>query len=340
MLRHYFAPKYRYTAFGLNLASATPIPGLDLLPATNAADLAIFLGAASTTYPSLDPSSWRSFYVSPYMGEFGIPILEVWRHISTGEFRWRYDDGTEFFIDSDATTVLSRWPEDLSLADSAAYLLGPVMGFLLHRRGRLCLHASAVAIKDVAIGILGPAGAGKSTTAAGFARMGYPVISDDIAVIEPAVAAFMVQPGYPRLCLCPDAVDTLYGTLDALPLISPNWDKRYLDLAGPEHIFQTSALPLAAVYRLDDRSAAGFHPKFRDCTPRESLLDLLGNTYVNYLLEPGQRASEFALLGRLVAQVPLRRVTPPEDHSRLSAFCQAVAEDFLALARKSEVRTG
>jgi hypothetical protein len=340
MLRYDFALEYFYSAFGLKLASATPIPGLNLLPAENAADLSVFLGTTLAAFPSLDPTSWNSFYISPYIGQFGIPILEVWRHISTGQFHWRYDDGTEFFIDSAATTVLSCWPAALSLEDSAAYLLGPVMGFLLHRRGCLCLHASAVAIEGTAIGILGPAGAGKSTTAAGFARLGYPIISDDIVVLEPAASAFMVQPGYPRLCLCPDAVDTLYGSSDALPLISPNWEKRYLDLAGPGHIFQASALPLAAIYRLDDRSAAGSHLKFRDCTPIEALLDLLGNTYVNYLLEPDQRASEFALLGRLAAQIPLRRVTLPEDHSRLAALCRTVAEDFLAVTRKSEVPAG
>jgi hypothetical protein len=337
MLRYRSAPQYCYSVFGLKLASATPIPGLDLLLAENSRDVSVFLGATSTTFPSFDPFSWRSFYISPYIGELGIPILEVWRHVSTGQFRWRYDDGTEFFIDSAATKVRSRWPENLTLEDSAAYLLGPVMGFLSHRRGRLCLHASAVAVEGAAIGILGPAGAGKSTTAAGFARLGYPIISDDIVVLEPTASAFMVQPGYPRLCLCPDAVDILYGSPDALPLISPNWEKRYLDLAGPGHVFQASPLPLAAIYRLDDRSAAGSNPEFRDCTPIEALLDLLGNTYMNYLLEPDQRASEFALLGRLVAQVPLRRVTPPEDHSRLAALCLAVAGDFLAVTRKSEV---
>jgi hypothetical protein len=340
MLSHDFVLQYCYSVFGLKLASATPIPGLDLLPAENGQDLSVFLGSACTTFPSFDPSSWRSFYISPYIGDLGVPILEVWRHVFTGQFRWRYDDGTEFFIDSAATKVLARWPEELSLEDSAAYLLGPVMGFILHRRERLCLHASAVAVEGVAICILGPAGAGKSTTAAGFAHLGYPIISDDIVALEPTASAFIVQPGYPRLCLCPDAVDTLYGSPDALPLVSPNWDKRYLDLKGPKHIFQASALPLAAIYRLDDRSATDSHPKFRDCAPREALLDLLGNTYVNYLLDPGQRASEFALLGRLVSQIPLCRVTPPEDPSRLPALCRAVAQDFLAVTRKSEVPIG
>ena len=42
------------------------------------------------------------------------------------------------------------------------------MGFVMLLRGIVCLHASAIAIDDEAIALLGPAGSGKSTTAAAF----------------------------------------------------------------------------------------------------------------------------------------------------------------------------
>jgi dephospho-CoA kinase len=51
-------------------------------------------------------------------------------------------------------------------------------------RGVVCLHASAVAIGDEAIALLGPAGSGKSTTAAAFAERGYSVLAEDVVTLD------------------------------------------------------------------------------------------------------------------------------------------------------------
>src|SRR5262249_22183040 len=142
-----------------------------------------------------------------------------------------------------------------TLEDTATYLLGPVLGFILRLRGVTCLHASAVAICDQAIAILGPAGAGKSTTAASFARAGYKVLTDDIVALDERGDAFLVQPAYPRVRLWSESVNALFGTEDALPLLTPTWDKRYLDLQANISCFQEHPLPLAAIYLLDKRSS-------------------------------------------------------------------------------------
>ena len=93
-----------------------------------------------------------------------------------------------------------------------------------------CLHASAVAIEGRAVAIVGPSGAGKSSTAAAFARLGYPVLSDDIVALTGDGQRFHVQPAYPRVRLWPSAVTSLFGSRDALPRIVPDWEKRYLPL--------------------------------------------------------------------------------------------------------------
>jgi len=49
--------------------------------------------------------------------------------------------------------------------------------------------------------IVGSAGAGKSTTAAAFASIGYPILSDDIAPIREKGREVTVGPGSPRICL-------------------------------------------------------------------------------------------------------------------------------------------
>jgi len=84
------------------------------------------------------------------------------------------------------------------------------------------------------VAFLGSPGAGKSTTAAAFARDGHAVLSDDIVALVDQEGTFEVLPAYPHLCLWPDSVTMLYGSPDALPRFSTNWEKRRLALGKEE----------------------------------------------------------------------------------------------------------
>src|SRR6185437_2076265 len=104
----------------------------------------------------------------------------------------------------------AAWREPLTLEDTSTYLLGPVMGFVMLLRGVVCLHASAVAIGEGAIALVGPAGSGKSTTAAAFAERGYRVLAEDVVTLDDRGYRFLLQPGYPCIRLWPAAVKALY----------------------------------------------------------------------------------------------------------------------------------
>lgn len=94
--------------------------------------------------------------------------------------------------------------------DVRVFLLGTVMAALLHQRQLLPLHVSAVCSSEGAIAFTGPSGAGKSTTAAWLHyRMGIPLLSDDIAILNPADTETLLYPGPPRLKLWDDTIDAL-----------------------------------------------------------------------------------------------------------------------------------
>jgi hypothetical protein len=57
------------------------------------------------------------------------------------------------------------------------------------------------------------------------------------------------------------------------------------------------------------------------------LLDLVQNTYMNWRLDREQRAEEFELLSRLVSNVPVRRIVPHSDPSRIGALCELLVAD-------------
>jgi hypothetical protein len=207
-------------------------------------------------------------------------------------------------------------------------LLGPILGFVLTLRGTTCLHASAVAFDNKAVALLGPRSAGKSTTAAAFARLGYSVLTDDVVAIDDRGDSFLIQPGYPRLRLWADSVGALFGAGDALPLLTPNWDKRYLDLTSRDYQFQQKPLPLAAVYILGERSDDSSAPFVEAVSANTGMMSLVVNSYATYLKDKKMRAQEFDLLSRISARVPLRRVTPHADAAHLSRLCEIIIDDF------------
>lgn len=276
-------------------------------------------------------STSEAWYVSGSQDEGGEPSLRIWKLDKEGCFRIRYGDGTEFFLTESGDKIWATWPDSLTLEDTATYLLGPIFGFLLRLRGVTCLHASAVAVDGCAVALVGAAGAGKSTTAAAFAQQGYPVLSEDVVALRDQGDSFLVQPGYPLIRLWPESVRSLYGAEDALPPLTPNWNKRYLDLTQNGFNFQRQQLPLAAVYVLDERSDDPTAPFVESLPSQAGLITLVANTYANYLLDREMRAREFELLGRLVNNLPLRKLTPHSDPARSPELCRFILDDICSL---------
>lgn len=254
--------------------------------------------------------------------------LNVWKADNTERFRFLYSDGTEFVIDLDSGQLWATWADDLTFEDTLTYFLGPVLGFILRLKNIVCLHASAIAVDGQAIVVFGVSGAGKSTTAAAFAKLGFPILSDDIVALDDLQTQFMVRPAYPRIRLWEQSVEMLFGSPDALPRLTPNWDKRYLDLREDGYQFQDEPLPLGAIYILDERSEDEQAPYCESIPANEALIKLVSNTYANYLLDKDRRKHEFEVLGRIIDYVPIRKVIPHQDPARLMNLCDTILDDY------------
>ena len=327
---------YDYTAYGLFLRSDVELPGLKEAASCGASDT---VSLATKLRPSwvkeASELSSQVIYCVPVTPEWGDPVFLV-REYGGGRFyQLSYSDGTQFFVDSDATALWGECPAPLTVEDLTTYLVGPVMGFVLRRRSVTSLHASAVCIGGAAVAISGPAAAGKSTTAAALALRGAPSLCEDITALHEYGGEFYVQPGYPRICLWPDSVEKLFGSQDALPLLTPTWEKRFLELEGKRARFETRMRPLGAIYLLGPRTDEGTAPRLEDITTRESLLELVQNTYMNVLLTREQRAAEFELLSRLVNSVPCKRVIPHKDAERIDALCELLESDIPTIAAQA-----
>jgi len=281
----------------------------------------------------------ETWYISEYKHASGEPSLRVFLLAGGKHFWFRYTDGTEFLIDNDAANLWAVWPEELTLEDTATYLLGPIMGFVLLLRGCVSLHASAIVIDGHAIALAGQAGAGKSTTAAAFAELGYRVLAEDVVTLDDRGDSFLIQPAYPCIRLWPESVKALYGTKD-LPRLTPNWNKRYLDLTQDPYDFQKHPLPLSAIYLLVNRSDDEDAPRIREMTQSEALINLIANMYASYLMDKQMRGREFELLSRLLKTIPMREVIPHASATKISELCQIIKEDFHALTQSTVSNPG
>lgn len=317
----------RYRIYGLNLSCDLPIPGLfETSDVSCHADLNVELCAEPQWLQDALQLPSAILHSIPACVETGDPAFIL---TSFGEgqfFRFAYSDGTRFVVDAAATRIWGAPGESQTMEDVSTYFLGPVMGYVLRRRGVTALHASALCVDGRAIALTGAAGAGKSTTAAALALRGLPVLCEDIAAFAENDEGFAVKSGYPRVCLWPESVDMLMGHRDALPRIAPHWDKCYLQLDSAKARFATEKRPLGAIYILAPRETE-HAPRIEEMSSREVLLELVQNTYMNWLLNRAQRAEEFEMLSRLVSQIPVRRIVPHADPSRIGALCELIVSD-------------
>jgi hypothetical protein len=323
---HDSKPAYAYIAYGLRLSSNLPLAGL--LPSSSASpEVQVKLGALPKPNSS-NSGVVKLRYASSFIGQTGKPDLQIW-DVDNGEFlRVLYSDGVEFWLDRNLTTLWAHWPTSSSLQDALSYLVGPVLGLLLRLRGIVCLHASAVSINDRAVVLVGSEGAGKSTIAAALVRRGYAVLSDDIVALVKCGEGFQTVPAYPRVNLWPDSVALLYGSPDALPAISLDWDKRCLNLGKAEGAkFEERPLPLGAIYVLGE-STGGSETGIEIISQKTALMMLVGNTYATNFLDAKQRADEFEVLSRVVATVPVRKINRGGEAAGIEELCKLIGQDF------------
>lgn len=302
------------------------LPGLPLRPPSEAPDLQIRLKDREV-FSAILPAFGENLFSSAGGAPSGQPNLRV-RVFDNGKyFGFFYGDGARFAVERGGRQVWADWPEGYTLEDACTYLFGPVMGFVLRLRGTVALHASAVAAGERAIALAGLPGAGKSTTAAAFACAGFPVVSDDVVALKDSGTHFLAQPGYPRVNLWPDSVRRLFGSEEALPRITPTWDKRYLQLGNNGRCFASKPLALGAIYILGGRDKTLTAPVVEEISGKQAFLALVANTYVNYLLDQDMRRTEFEVLSRVVYQIPIRRVRAPADLSPSFSLHETIAAD-------------
>lgn len=265
----------------------------------------------------------------------GLPFLTIWKQHEVIEafliIRYINDneEATFFVSDKKGEQLNVYHHQNVLINNIYTYLLGPVIGCLLRLKNKVCLHASVVNINQQAFAFIGEKTAGKSTLIANFAANGYPVLSDDIAVISKERNGFQVDAGYPRLRLWRESIADLKAIdIDTLSPVLTGMDKYYLplnELSSTAWLFQDKPLPLAAVVYLNSRNETT-HLALNELSPLESFVRLKKNVYADYMLDTPLLKKEFEFFGQISRQLPIFSLDRPNNLAYLAETRKYIVE--------------
>lgn len=300
---------FTYAAYGLAIRSTLRLP--ELVPSTAAPEISFQLGRVHLA----SDAEAQTHYSNVTKKE----AILFWNGVGTFQIR----GGREITIDPNPTVDEER----LRL-----FLLGPVLALLLWQRGYLVLHASAVEIGEEAVAFVGGCGWGKSTLAAGLHSRGYNLLADDVVAVHMDGQRNRVFPGFPRMKLWPDVAAGLGYSLEALPRIYPDIEKRScMASAGPSQ----KALPLGLIYVIEE----GLFHNVETLTPQEACIELVRHSYGIQRFQGVGADEHFLQCAKLANSVSCRRLRRRRSIEDLGHLLRLVEEDVATHASTPEVES-
>lgn len=205
-------------------------------------------------------------------------------------------------------------------------LLIPCFAALLHQRGILCLHASAVSMNGCAVGFLGPCGAGKSTIVAGLVDAGCGFLADDLLILEPRGASIVAFPGFGIIKLWEDAARKIGNRFARVGRLYPEAPKE--GFTPCKEAAEAKPLMLRALFVLEE----GADVLLEEIPKQQALAELLEQTYGVTVFADRPPADHFLQCGAVASRTTVYRLTRPMDFARMEEVRDALLQTVGALS--------
>nr|WP_298248829.1 hypothetical protein [uncultured Halomonas sp.] len=227
--------RYYYSTYGLKIESQLKLPELPVIAPCAKPDVRIVTASVDE---KLEDATFRKGWLE--MGDDRCQIT------IEGIARYRVEYGQRILLERRVPKVVDSTTDP---GDIRLFLLGSALGGLLHQRHWLPLHVSALNTPSGVWAFTGHSGAGKSTISAWLHyTQGWPLVTDDVAVIKPHENVPYLHPGPPRVKLWKDALAALGIRTEGLVRDLTREDKYHLML---NNAFLNAAFPLQALVKLE-----------------------------------------------------------------------------------------
>lgn len=291
------------TAFGLRFVAPVVWPDWTPCAVTEGA-VQVVWGPTPVTLPP--PSRGRGLYQGK-VGEFLLTVPGVAR----------------YHVTPDRITIT---PEAQTTGSAIrVYLFGSAMGALLHLRGVLALHSSAVRLPDGrAVLLAGASTSGKSTLAAALAQRGYPLLADDLAAVhQDTEGRAWLYPGLARCKLWADALEKLALTGSEKERLAPTLEKYQLTL-----MLDPQSARLAYLYEIQADEQVS-EVVLTPVTGWAKLQTLDKQTYrPGFITALGLQAAHLQHLSQVAPQLQVRRLVRPRRTNTLDALVALLERDW------------
>ena len=320
---------HRYRIAGMAVESSIPLPGV--LHAAGQKRECIFRCMTSQNFATVDVEPFHHWL------DAGDEAC-AWFFRQEAGYRLRFRNLADFLISADAGEIHCCPLPEVPIETVRHLFLDQVLPLLLSRRGRIVMHASAIATGDGALAFIGKSGHGKSTLAAHFAQNRFSILCDDAMVLMEQAGEKMVVPSYPSIRLWPDTLSALFDARTPTTGVAHYTEKRRLPLGAnvaSEPVALRRIYILSTKEECTDKEAAG-PVQVERLTPSEAMIELSRYTYLLDVTDRRDLRRTFHQLAPLAESIPCYRLYIPYDFSRLPEVCEAVmAESSVAANRRA-----
>jgi hypothetical protein len=306
--------QYWYRAFGLLIQSELELPIPQSDPGAAPADVYIRLGSVDPTRSAQFSQKGSILRAGP--DEICCQAESAARILVRG-------GGTEMIVDPLPGTPLEV---------AATWVQGAGLSLMLHQRGYLVLHASAVSVDGVAICFVGDVGKGKSTTAAAVSERGNPLLCDDLAAarVTSDGKATCIRPGIPHLKLTDQSLAFLHEDAVAHTQVAGDEEKR-VRISRAQ--ISTEPIELAAIYILDWADELSIEPLSQQTAMIEMMRHAFVARHSGFLRITGTDQAHFKNCTDVVKSAAVCWLKRPKCFEQLPQVAERVEQHARRLAQ-------
>lgn len=289
-----------YKAYGLSIHSDLPLPELEL--SDKGGDISIIFQDIELSSHLLNEYDYNHFNV--INTSKGLYIIYEDRTIC------RISSGEEIVIDPD---------NGLEESFLRVLILGPALTFLLHQRGNLVLHGSAINVNGGAVAFLGDNGVGKSTILYTLLKRSYSPITDDVLSVSLNGKCPLVSPSFSKVKLWPDILDFMNEDLNIHP-------KTYADSEKYSYTaknFSEKRLPLKKIYLLEKDEKCYLDEINKD----ESLIKLIESSYCYRIFNSSEITDNMRACTKIVEDVEIKVLKVRHSLENLEELVRIIEND-------------
>lgn len=279
-------------------------------------------------FPELKEAKTGDFDAVVTLGEFdpfsSEALVEGYHFRVTSEAVYLFWEGIGSFMMKDGYELVVKPDPSVDEDYLRPFIFGPALAVLLHQKGVIVLHASAVDMNGESVAFLGDSGYGKSTLAVALQSRGYPMVTDDTLSVNVA-KPITVNRGLPLLRLFDDVSDLFKEDSGVGKVLyrSPA-TKNFYQI---HRWTSKSSLKLNSIYVLENTDEVSVSP-LKDS---DGLLSLIANSFLINTFQNEEKSQNLLQCFEITKEVPLRLLKTGNSLDDLEKLADLVEKDVRKL---------